>query len=325
MTYSPGAAQQSKTESVFSIPGRYRLELRQIRYFVAVARERNFTRAAELMHIAQPPLRRQIQQLEDELGVVLFERGTRPVRLTDAGRVLFGQAVQVLEVVDEMKAISRRLQEAEKLRLGIGFVASTLYGRLPEVIRAYRAARPQVELTLLELNTLDQIAALKDGRIDVGYGRIPFDEPAVERTVLRNERLVAALPLRHPLSLLERPLRLAELAEAPLIVYPKTPRPSFADQVLALFRDHGLRPAAVHEMRELQTALGLVAAESGICLVPASVETLRRDNVAYRPIKEKAVSPVIMSMRKGDRSPEIALLLQLVKDIYRREGIAFGV
>ncbi|WP_244881538.1 LysR substrate-binding domain-containing protein [Roseomonas mucosa] len=114
-------------------------------------------------------------------------------------------------------------------------------------------------------------------------------------------------------------------ADPQLIVYPKTPRPSFADQVLALFRDHGLRPAVVHEMRELQTALGLVAAESGICLVPASVETLRRDNVAYRPIKEKAVSPVIMSTRKGDRSPEIALLLQLVKDIYRREGIAFGV
>jgi DNA-binding transcriptional LysR family regulator len=180
---------------------------------VAVARERNFTRAAEKLRIAQPPLSRQVQQLEDELGVLLIERGSRPVRLTDAGRLLYEQAVQVLERVEEIKAMTRRLHEVGRPRFGIGFVASTLYGYLPEVIRRYRAARPGVELALLELTSLEQIAALKEGRIDVGYGRIPFDEPAIERTLLRNEKLCVALPSAHPLLVRPVPLRLDDIAD----------------------------------------------------------------------------------------------------------------
>ncbi|TCZ57294.1 LysR family transcriptional regulator [Roseicella aquatilis] len=301
------------------------MESRQLRYFVTVARERNFTRAAEKLHIAQPPLSRQIQALEEEFGVALFDRASRPLALTDAGRLLFEQAVQVLDRMDEMKVMVKRLLEAEKPRFSIGFVASTLYGYLPEVIRRYRAARPGVELTLLEMTTMEQIAALKEGRIDVGFGRIPFDDASIERTLLRNEKLCVALPLTHALSSRTGPLRLEELAGDALVVYPKAPRPSYADQVLALFRERGLRPALLHEVRELQTALGLVAAESGICLVPASVERLRRDNVVYRPLDEAgAVSPIIMSTRKGDRSPEIGLVLRLVQEMYRKEGITFG-
>jgi LysR family transcriptional regulator, benzoate and cis,cis-muconate-responsive activator of ben and cat genes len=258
--------------------------------------------------------------------MVLIERGSRPVRLTDAGRLLYEQAVQVLARIDEIKAMTQRLRDAERTHFSIGFVPSTLYGLLPEVIRRYRAARPHVELTLLELTTLEQIAALKEGRIDVGFGRIPLDDPAVERLLLRNERLCAALPSAHPLLARRRPLRLDDFANEPLVVYPKAPRPSYADQVLAFFRERGLKPPAVHEVRELQTALGLVAAETGVCLVPVSVEQLRRDNVVYRPLdEEKAVSPIIMSTRKGDRSPEIALMLKLIREMYRKEGITFGV
>ena len=301
------------------------MELRHLRYFVMVARERNFTRAAAMLRIAQPPLSRQIQQLEEDLGVVLIERGSRPVRLTDAGRLLYEQAMQVLERVEEIRAMTRRIHEAEQPRFSIGFVASTLYGYLPEVIRRYRAARPAVELTLLELTTMEQIVALKEGRIDVGFGRIPFDDAAIERTLLRNEKLSAALPRTHALAARAGRLRLDELAGDPLVVYPKAPRPSYADQVLALYRERGLKPPVVHEVRELQTALGLVAAEAGVCLVPASVERLRRDNIVCRPLGEQgAVSPIIMSTRKGDRSPEIGRVLRLVKEIYRKEGIAFG-
>lgn len=301
------------------------MELRHLRYFVAVARERNFTRAAKSLHIAQPPLSRQVQQLEDELGMLLIERGSRPLRLSEAGRLFYEQAVQVLERIDEMRAIVGRLQEANRDRFSIGFVASTLYGKLPEVIRFYRAARPGVEITLLELTSVEQIAALKDGRIDVGFGRIQLDDPAVERQLLRNEKLIAAVPASHARLVGKAALRLTDLATEPLIVYPKAPRPSYADQVLALFRDRGLKPPAVYEVRELQTALGLVAAEAGVCLVPASVERLRRDDVTYRSLdQEAAVSPIIMSSRKGDRSPEIALVLKLIRQIYRKEKIVFG-
>ncbi len=301
------------------------MELRHLRYFVAVARERNFTRAAEQLHIAQPPLSRQVQQLEDELGIDLIESGSRPLRLSEAGRLFYEQAVQVLERVDEMKTMITRLHAAERSRFSMGFVASTLYGKLPAVIRSYRAARPTVELTLLEMTSVEQIAALKEGRIDVGFGRIPLDDPALDRQLLRNEKLIAAVPDGHALSRPAQALSLADLAVLPLIVYPKAPRPSYADQVLSLFREAGLKPPFVHEVRELQTALGLVAAEEGFCLVPASIETLRRDNVVYRKLDAvHAVSPIIMSSRKGDRSPEIALVLKLIRQMYRREKIVFG-
>jgi DNA-binding transcriptional LysR family regulator len=302
------------------------MDLRHLRYFVCVAREGSFTRAAEILRIAQPPLSRQMQQLEDELGFVLIERGTRPLHLSEAGRLFYEQAIQVLERFDEMRASVGRLHEAQRDRFSIGFVASTLYGKLPEVIRSYRAARPDVEIVLLELTSFEQIAALKEGRIDVGFGRIPLDDPAVERQLLRNEKLVAAVPVNHAVLGRKGPLRLADLATEPLIVYPKAPRPSYADQVLALYRDRGLKPPGLYEVRELQTALGLVAAGAGVCLVPASVERLRRDDVTYWPLdQEQAVSPIIMSNRKGDRSPEIALVLKLIHQIYRKEKIVFGV
>lgn len=300
--------------------------MRHLRYFVAVARERNFTRAAEKLRIAQPPLSRQIQQLEEELGAALIERDSRPAHLTEMGKLFFEQAVQVLEHVDEMQAMVRRLQQIRRDRFSIGFVASTLYGKLPDVIRRYRAARPEVELVLLELTTLEQIAALKENRIDVGFGRIPLGDPDIRRQLLRNERLIAAIPHDHPVLACPDTLRLDHLAGEPLLVYPKAPRPSYADQVLALFRNRGLKPPAVHEVRELQTALGLVAAGMGVVLVPASVESLQRQGVAYRALDEEgAVSPIIMSRRRSDRSPEITLVMKLIREIYREEGIGFGM
>ena len=301
------------------------MELRHLRYFVAVARQGSFTRAAESLHMAQPPLSRQIQQFEEELGVLLIERGSRPMRLTEAGRLVLDQAVGVLERVDEMRAMARRLRDVDGRRFSIGFVVSTLYGHLPAVIRRYRAARPDVELTLLEMTTLEQIAALKEGRIDVGFGRIPVDDPAVRRHLLRNERLVAAVPASHPALAREGALRLEDFAADPLIVYPKAPRPSYADQVLAIYRERGVKPASLHEVRELQTALGLVAAGVGVCIVPASVERLRRDHVEYCALSDEGItSPIIMSCRRDDPSPEIARVLGLVGDIYCELGIAFG-
>ena len=299
------------------------MQLRHLQYFVAVAQERSFTRAAARLRVAQPPLSRQVQQLEQELGITLIARGTRPAVLTEEGRVLYEQAVQVLDRVEEMRATMRRMREARRDVFGIGFVGSTLYGRLPDIIRAFRAVRPGVELILLELTSLEQVAALKEGRIDVGFGRIPFDDPDVTRQLLRNERLVAALPSNHKLLDRPGPVPLAALCADPLIAYPKSPRPSYADQVLALLRGRGLKPAALLEVRELQTALGLVAAEAGFSLVPASVERLRRDNVSYRALDEEgAISPIFMSHRRTDASPDIRLVTELIRDNYRRDGTA---
>jgi DNA-binding transcriptional LysR family regulator len=301
------------------------MELRHLRYFVAVARAQSFIRAAEGLNMAQPPLTRQIQDLEAELGLTLIRRGTRPVQLTEAGRVLFEQAVQILERTEELRAMASRLRAAQTRRLSIGFVGSVLYGDLPALIRRFRAMRPEVDVSLLEMTTLEQLAALKEGRIDAGFGRILFEDAAIHRHLLRNEPVVAAVWCGH--RLLTRPgaIALAELARETLIVYPKAPRPSYADQVLSIFRDRGLKPDAVHEVRELQTALGLVAAETGVCLVPVSVTRLRRDNVEYRDLDDPtAISPNIMSCRKNDSSPDLASILGLLRDIYAEQNIALG-
>ncbi|WP_225010438.1 MULTISPECIES: LysR family transcriptional regulator [Novosphingobium] len=298
------------------------MDLRQLRYFLAVADERNFTRAATHLHIAQPPLSRAIQQLEDEMGAPLLDRTARPLRLTPLGQLVREQALQILGRMDDLKTMVKAAVVAERRRFTIGFVASTIYARLPELIRAFRKEAPNVDLVMVESTTLDQIAALKEGRIDVGFGRIRFDDDAVRRVVLRNEKLIAAFPADHPLARDEGPVSIRELAGEPLIIYPRSPRPSYADQVISLFRDNAVEPRIVHEARELQIAIGLVAAEEGIAIVPESVRRARSHDVAFRELVEPATSPIIMSHRVGDHSPELAIMAQVVVRKYSEWGYA---
>lgn len=292
------------------------MDLRQLRYFVAVARERNFTRAAEQLNIAQPPLSRQIQLLEEELGVVLITRKSRPVKLTDAGRLLYEQALQVLGRVDQMKDATRRVGMNRNRVLSIGFVASTLYGGLPVLVRKLRQNAPELDIQLLEMLSIQQIAALKEGRIDIGFGRMRHGDPNVASMTLREERLVVALPLDSVLALDDASIPLSEIAGQRLIVYPKEPRPSYADQVLSLLQVEEIRPRDVLEVREIQTALGLVAADSGICIIPSSARQMRSD-VRYRVIDSpRATSPVILNHRVGDTSRYLELVRRLIREMY---------
>ncbi len=292
------------------------MDLRQLRYFVAVARERNFTRAAEQLNIAQPPLSRQIQLLEEELGVVLITRSSRPVKLTDAGRLLYEQALQVLGRVDQMKDATRRVGMNRNRVLSIGFVASTLYGGLPVLVRKLRQNAPELDIQLLEMLSIQQVAALKEGRIDIGFGRMRHNDPNVVATILREERLVVALPQDSVLAQDEGPIRLSDIADQRLIVYPKEPRPSYADQVLSLLQEEEIRPRDVLEVREIQTALGLVAADSGVCIIPSSARQMRSD-VRYRVIDSPgATSPVIMNHRAGDTSRYLDLIRRLIREMY---------
>ncbi|CAD6519777.1 LysR family transcriptional regulator [Paraburkholderia sabiae] len=293
------------------------MELRQLRYFVAVAEERNFTRAAERLNMTQPPLSRQIQQIEDSVGLALFERGARPLKLTEAGRVFYVQAKRLLEESDELLPLTRRLAQLAE-RIVIGFVPSTLYGPLPDVIRAFREAAPLIQISLIEMFTIEQLSALKGGRIDVGFGRLRFDESQLAREVLVEEPLIAALPAGHALADATK-LTLDALSKETVIIYPSTPRPSYADQQLSAFRDHAVEPAAIHEVRELQTALGLVAAQVGVCLVPESVRGLRARGVTYRSIDETNVSsPIIMSRRLQDQSPTTDLFCSIARDLFKK-------
>jgi LysR family transcriptional regulator, benzoate and cis,cis-muconate-responsive activator of ben and cat genes len=290
------------------------MELRHLRYFTTVAAEGSFSRAAEKLHIAQPPLSRQVQQLEEELGVRLLDRG-RPLTLTEPGRYLFEQARQILQRVEDVRSMTRRIAKGMVLQFNIGFVASTLYDDLPELIRRFRITVPGVDVHLLELTTLEQVAALKDGRIDIGFGRLRFDDSLIVRKVIREETLCVAVPKGHRLAGAAGKVRLRETAGEPLILYPRAPRPGYADQVLSFYHDAGVDPMISMEARELQTALGLVASGGGISIVPASVRRLGRDDVAYIELDEpKMTSPIIMSYRKNDGSRLLAQLVKLVQE-----------
>lgn len=290
------------------------MELRHLRYFLAVADTRSFTRAAERLGIAQPPLSRQIQQLESELGTPLFLRGRRPVELTVAGRFFFEQAQQINERLEEVAAATRRMGESGFGFFVVGFVGSVLYGPLPGAIRKFRAAMPDIEVGLLEMTTIQQREALKAGRIDIGFGRLDLGEdPEITREILVDEPLVVAVPADHPFVRREA-VSLAEVASEALILYPEKPRPSFADLVLGIFRSRGLAPRVVKEVAEVQAAVGLVAAGLGIAPVPASVSRMRRDDIAYIGLDDPSVtSRVILSYRSADRSRALTTFTDLAR------------
>lgn len=288
------------------------VELRHLRYFSAVARELSFSRAAEQLHIAQPPLSRQIRELEEALGAQLLDRSSRPLRLTPAGRFMQIQAQQVLGRMAEIKEAAHRIASGGRTWFGMGFVPSTLYGALPEVIRRFRQAQPAVELGLFEMTTVEQIAALKSGRIDIGFGRLTLEDDEIAAELVRNEAIVAALPVNHRL-LEHKRLTLSKLASETLILYPAKPRPSYADQILEIFQSRGLKPGVVLETNEVQTAIGLVVAGVGYTLVPRSVQALDRAGVVYASLDDETITtPIIMSRRKHDDSELTTFMRSIV-------------
>jgi DNA-binding transcriptional LysR family regulator len=300
------------------------MELRHLRYFVAVAEERNFTRAAQRLNIAQPPLSRQIQQLEETLGVQLLERNSRPLKLTETGKFFYSHAAQLLSQTAELESMTKRVGNIER-SLSVGFVGSTLYGMLPKIIRRFRDENATVELSLHEMSTMDQIRALKDGHIDIGFGRIRLEDANIRRVILREEKMIVAFPEGHPISVAKPVVALRDLVNETLIIFPKAPRPSYADQVLAAFQDRALKPRRIYEVRELQIALGLVAAGEGIAIVPSSVYGLKRDDVSYRALDDPTlVSPIIMSMRALDESRDIREMLELIYRLYEEEKISYA-
>jgi DNA-binding transcriptional LysR family regulator len=251
----------------------------------------------------------------------LIEKGSRPLRLTEAGQFFLAHARPLLDQVRDLKTMTQRVGKLERT-LSVGFVASTLYGLLPDIIRRYRERHPEVEVTLHEMTTIEQLKALKEGTIDVGFGRLKSEDPSIRRILLREERMVVAVWPGHRLAERMGSVRLMELINDPLLVYPKAPRPSFADQVLAAFNEANLTPDHVTEVRELQIAMGLVAAGQGIAIVPESVQGMHHRHVVYRALEDKhAFSPILFSVRHMDRSPELQNMLAAVYSIYDDMGI----
>lgn len=291
------------------------VELRHLRYFVAVAEELHFGRAARRLGIAQPPLSQQIRQLEREVGVELFLRARRRVALTEAGRVFLREARDLLQRAAAAITAAQRAARGETGTLAVGIVPSATYGPGPRIFRAFRARHPDVALTLTVMSTGAQVGALRAGHLDVGLARPPFGDETLVAEPLREEPVVAALPAGHPLAA-RRALPLRTLRGEPFVLFPRDRRPGWYDLVLGLCRDAGFHPVVAAEAPELATAMALVASGMGVTLVPASVQDLRRTGVAYRPLGPPAPRTTLLALRRPDDPlPVVERFLAVAREV----------
>lgn len=291
------------------------MELRHLRYFVAVAEERHFGRAAARLHMAQPPLSQQIRQLEAELGTTLFARTTRRVEVTPAGELLLVRARRILADVEGAAVDVARVERGEVGRLAVGVTGSATYELLPAIATELRAELPDVELELHgEMLTPAQVEALLAGTLDVGLLRPPVHTPDLVVQVIRQEPLVVALPAEHPL-VGDRPVPLADLAGDRFVSYPSHFRSVMHEATEAACRRAGFTPQVVQEAGETATLVSLVAAGIGVALVPASVQHLRITGATYRPLVDGGEVALAVASRSGDPSPVLARFLARVQTL----------
>ncbi|MFW1857154.1 LysR family transcriptional regulator [Acinetobacter defluvii] len=298
------------------------MELRHLRYFVTVVEEQSITKAAEKLCIAQPPLSRQIQKLEEELGILLFERGSRPVKTTEAGQFFYQHAVQILTHTAQATSMAKRISSVNKV-VRIGYVSSLLYALLPLIIFLFRQKNPDTEVELIECGTKDQIEALKLGKIDIGFGRLRISDPAIKRILMRKEKLLLAVHKNHFLAqYIEKGVYLSEITNELIFSYPASQKPNFSTLIQSIFTELGLVPKNMQEVREIHMALGLVASGEGICLIPESASEIGMRNLVYIPILDlEAYSPISMSIRNMDQSAYIPNILECVREVFEAEGI----
>ncbi|MCF3990770.1 LysR substrate-binding domain-containing protein, partial [Pseudomonas aeruginosa] len=275
------------------------MELRHLRYFIAVAEELHFGRAAERLGISQPPLSQQIQALEEEIGARLFERTNRRVELTDAGRLFLDESRQVLAQVDKAVLLARRAHLGELGELKIGFTSSAPFtSTIPSSIHAFRKAYPDVHLDLQEMSSRQVLKALLEESLQVGVIRPLALPDAVHWVELFREPLVAVLRADHPLAAgSEDGLAIAALAEEPFVFFPRSYGTGLYDQVIALTRQAGFSPRIAQEASEAMTIIGLVSAGLGVSILPASFRRTRVDGVVYRTLSDPEATTAVWLVR----------------------------
>jgi DNA-binding transcriptional LysR family regulator len=282
------------------------MELRHLRYFVAVAEELHFGRAAQRLHIAQPPLSRQIRDLEREIGTPLFERSARGVELTHAGAAFLPEARLVLGQAERAQRTAQRAARGETGRLRVGFVEDATHsGILPDVLSFFRMHLPSIGLSLLELDSSQQAEALREGRIDLGIlSSPPLDADRwLQTEVVHEEPLVAVLPQTHRLASKPR-LPLRDLAADSFILRPRPTDPAVYDELLARCRAARFSPTVAQEATGWHTIIGLVSAGVGVAFVPTSLGRLEQAGVVYRPVRDLSLSVALSVVwKQGGRSP----------------------
>ncbi|MEM9797325.1 MAG: LysR substrate-binding domain-containing protein [Pseudomonadota bacterium] len=293
-----------------------RITLQQLRYFLAVAEELHFGRAADRLGMAQPPLSRQIKQVEAKVGAELFTRGRSSVTLTQAGERLAKRVGAILADLDDALLEVKRLGEGAEGRLRIGFVGSSTFGLLPNIVKSFRASHPGVHLSLSPMNNAGLHRALVRREIDAGLARPAIEDPEITSRRLVEEPLVMAAPDTDDLPAM---VDLRSQPERTYILYPEWPRPSYADTVLAGLRAIGVEPRdPVHTM-DLQTALSLVAIGEGSCIVPQSVADTPRGGVRFHALSPTlGTTELAVAHRLDEQGIHLHAFLRIAQQVARK-------
>ena len=292
------------------------IDLRHLRYFIAVAEELHFGKAASRLRIAQPPLSQQIRALERRLGLMLFARTSRKVALTEPGRLFLEQAYLVVGQAEKASATMEAVKRGDAGRLSVGVIPSAIYYLMPAILREFRAQRPGVEVRCFEMNTSEQTQALIDGRIQVGFGRQPVHAKELASEVLYRERFVAVLPAEDPRA--HRPvIKLAELRADGFILIARETAPMIYDAVIASCTRAGFSPRLAQETTDIHMMLALTAAGIGVSLVPESMRSLPFPGLAYLPLGERDSEEIHVSLtwRKDQRSILVDPLLEIARRV----------
>jgi DNA-binding transcriptional LysR family regulator len=298
------------------------VELKQLRAFVAVAEEKHFGRAADRLHMAQPPLSQQIRRLEGELGVELLHRTTRKVELAPAGEVFLDRARRLLHDADTAVEDTRRAARGEVGRLAVGFTGSATYALLPALANALKTELPGVELDLQgELLTPAQVQGLTEHRLDLGLLRPPVRQRDLTIEVVVTEPLVVVVPQHHRLAQ-RNEIPVAELADEPFVAYPSHFRSVLHDAVEEVCAAHGFKPRVALEVAETATLVSFVAAGLGVSLVPLSVTRFAVVGAVYRPLAgDPTQVELALAYRRDDSSPVLARALDVVRLALTTTGV----
>ncbi len=298
------------------------MELRHLRYFIAVAEELHFGRAARRLRLAQPPLSQQIRALEGELGLKLFHRTSRRVELTTEGRAFLERARTVMMHAERAADFGRAAARGEAGRIAIGFVTSAVYNLVPVILREFHRVRPKVEIRCFEMDPDEQLLALRQHKLDLGFLRSTVKDDGFHTAQLSRESLWVALPAELARKQSD-PVRLAELAETPFIMLPRTTAPLYYDLVTSACQRAGFTPRFHHEAGEWQTALALVAAGLGAMIVPESLRHWRRPGVTYMEFKPKSGSLTLELIWRSDGpQPLVEAFVATARAVAAKAGAA---
>ena len=299
------------------------MELRHLRYFVCVAEEKNIGRAALRLHISQPPLTRQIQQLEDQIGVQLFRRNNRGVELTDAGQVLYEDARNILGMTE--RAVERSSKAAQGLlgRVDVAIFGSGIFGAIPQLMRTFRKEHPDVSIYLHNMVKDEQIDALRHRRITLAFNRLMRPVEGLVSEALLSESLFVAIPSDNPLAS-RKSVSMQDLEAVPLVLYPTGARPSFIDRVHEMCRACDFVPTVTQEVGDVIHAVGLVATGYGVTVVPQSATSLSLPGIVYKPLKHASHAKVDLCCiyREDDDSPILQSLLSSMRMAVRQQSLS---